>query len=103
MNWPILNEEHFTFQPQKKHFGTFANRKYEELSYPKNPKMCDPIIVILLKMRPHYSQSSRKNATPSSGTSPLAPYKEVPPPPQGFGSSLITRKSGSMVTTLTSI
>jgi len=47
---------------------------------PKNPKMCDPIVVTLLKMRPHYSQSSRKNATPSSSTSPLASYKAVPPP-----------------------
>ena len=36
----------------------FANRKYEELSYPKNPKMCDPI--------------------------PAAhPHKEVTPPPPG--------------------
>ena len=26
-------------------------------------------------LRPHYSQSSRENATPSSGTSPLASYK----------------------------
>ena len=43
--------------------------------------MCDPILVTLLKMRPHYSQSSRENATPSSGTSPLASYKEVRPPP----------------------
>ena len=43
---------------------------------PKNPKMCDPILVTLLKMRPHYSQSSRENVTPSSGTSPLASYKE---------------------------
>ena len=50
---------------------------------PKNPKMCDPILVPLLKMRPHYSQFSRENATPSSGTSPLASYKEVPPPPGG--------------------
>ena len=57
----------------------FANRKCEELSYPKNPKMYDPILVTLLKMRRHYSQSSRENATPSSGTSPLASYKEVPP------------------------
>ena len=32
-------------------------------------------------MRPHYSQSNRENATPSSGTSPLASYMEVPPPP----------------------
>ena len=23
-----------------KHSGTFANRKYEELSYPQNQKMC---------------------------------------------------------------
>ena len=43
--------------------------------------MCDPTLVTLLKMRPHYSQSSRENATPSSGTSPLASYKGVPPPP----------------------
>ena len=42
--------------------------------------MCDPILVTLLKMRPHYCQSSRENATPSSGTSPLASYKKVAPP-----------------------
>ena len=65
------------FHLQYKHYGTFDNRKCEELSYPKNPKMCDPILVTLLKMRPHYSQYSRENATPSSGTSPLASYKEV--------------------------
>ena len=47
---------------------------------PKNPKMCDPILVTLLKMRPHYSQSSRENATPPSGISPLASYMEVHPP-----------------------
>ena len=75
----ILNKEHFTFHLQYKHSGTFANRKYEELSYPKNQKMCDPILVTLLKMRPHYSQSSRENATPFSGTSPLASYREVHP------------------------
>ena len=39
--------------------------------------MCDPSLVTLLKMQPHYSQSSREDATPSSGTSPLASYKEV--------------------------
>ena len=50
---------------------------------PKNPKMCDPILVTLLKMRPHYSQykSSSENVTPSSGTSLLASHKEVPPSP----------------------
>ena len=42
--------------------------------------MCEPILVTLLKMQPHYSQSSRENATPSSGTSPSASYKEAPPP-----------------------
>ena len=77
-----MNEEHLTFHLQYKYSGTLANREYEQLrSYPKNPKMCDPIVVTLLKMRPHYSQSSRKTATPSSGTSLLASYKEVPPPP----------------------
>ena len=50
----MLNEEHFTFHPQYKHSGTFANRKYEELSYPKYQNMCDPIIVSpIVKMRPH--------------------------------------------------
>ena len=52
---------------KKKHSGTSANRKYEQLSYPKNQKMCDPIVVTLLKMRPYYSLYSWKNATPSSG------------------------------------
>ena len=77
----ILNEESFIFHLHYKHSGTFANRKYEELSSSKNPKLCDPILVILLKMRPHYNQSSCENATPSSGTSPLASYREVPQPP----------------------
>ena len=43
--------------------------------------MSDPILVTLMKMPPHYSQSSRENATPSSGTSPLASNKGVPPRP----------------------
>ena len=60
---------------------TILNPYLIEFSYPKNPKMCDPILVTLLKMQPYSSQSSRENATPSSGTSPLASYKEVPPPP----------------------
>ena len=46
--------------------------------------MYDPIVVTLLKMQPHHIQSSRENATPSSSTSPLAPHKEVPPPPGAF-------------------
>ena len=80
INWPIsvrLNEEHFTFtfHLQYKHCGTFANRKYEELSYPQKSG----------NVRPHPGNSienttSRENATPSSGTSPLASHKEVAPP-----------------------
>ena len=59
--------------------------------YLKNPKMCDPILVTPLKMRPHYSQSRRENATPSSGASPLASYKEVPPPQKNLYSRLNIR------------
>ena len=78
-----LNEDHFkcTFHQQYKYPGTFATRKYEQLSYPKNPKMCHPILVTLLEMQPHYGQSSRENATPSRGTPQLASYKEAPPCP----------------------
>ena len=36
-------------------------------------------------MRLHYSQSNRENATPSSGTFPLASYKEVTPTPPSAG------------------
>ena len=36
--------------------------------------MFDPILVTLMKMQPHYSQSSRENVTPYSGISPLAYY-----------------------------
>ena len=48
------------------------------LSFTYGTNILVPILVTLLKMRPHYSQSSRENATPSSGTFPI---KEVPPPP----------------------
>ena len=41
--------------------------------------MCEPILVTLLKMRPHDNQSSLKNATTYSATSSFAFYKEVPP------------------------
>ena len=58
-----------SFHLQYKRSGTFATGRGEELSYPQNLKMCDPILVTLLKMQPHYSQSSRENATPSSDTS----------------------------------
>lgn len=43
----------------------------------KNPKVCDPILVTIFKIHPYYSQSSRENATPCSGTPPLAFYKKL--------------------------
>ena len=44
--------------------------------------ICGPILVILLKMQPHDSQSSREKFDPiQRHFSPLASYKEVPPPP----------------------
>ena len=61
--------------------------------------MCDPILVALLKMRPHYSPSSRENATPSSGTSPsVASYKEVAPAPGSSLASGVERvESGAVI------
>ena len=52
-NFFRLNEEHFTIHLQYKHSGTFANRKYEEQSYPEKSK----------NVRPH-SSNSVENATP---------------------------------------
>ena len=76
-----LNEYNLTFfHLDYKHSGTLSNRKYAWRTFlPQKSRTWDPILVTLLKMRPYYSQSSRENATPSSGTSPLASYKEVPP------------------------
>ena len=33
--------------------------------------MCDPILPTLMKMQPHYSQSSHENANSSSGRLPI--------------------------------
>ena len=60
-----------TLHLQYKHSRTLANRKYEKHSYPKKSQ----------NVRPHYSQSSCENATPSSGASPLTSYKKVTSPP----------------------
>ena len=38
----------------------FANRKYEELSYPQKSENVRPHTSNCIKMRPHYSQSSRE-------------------------------------------
>ena len=42
--------------------------------------MRDPIAVVTIENAAHFSQSSRENAIPSSGTSPLISYEEVPLP-----------------------
>ena len=49
-----------------------SRRKCEELSHPKNPKMCDAILETPLKMQSYDTQTRRENATLSSDTSPLA-------------------------------
>ena len=80
MNWPIFlngmkNTLFFTYSTNILVHLLTINMK--NCRTPKNSKMCDPILVTLLKMRPYYSQSSGENATPSGSTSPLASYKEV--------------------------
>ena len=82
LKYLILNEERFTFHLQYNHSGTFSNRKYEELSYPKNQKMCNPSLVDLLAENTTpliVNVVVKMRAIPSSGTSPLSSYKEVPP------------------------
>ena len=59
------------FQPR---IFLFLNLCLPEFSYPKIPEICVPILVTLLKMQLHYSQSSCENATPSSSTSPVVFY-----------------------------
>ena len=72
-----MNQEHFTFHLQYKHSDRLDNRKYEKLSFPKNPKRCDPIHSLgarggnfchmreqpLVPRIPH-SNNSIENATP---------------------------------------
>ena len=92
MNWPIFSIEwrtlYFTFQTfhlQYKHSGTFSNRKSEELSYAQKYQNVQP-----------HSSNSIENATRSSGTSPLASCKEVPPPPRLPGIDLSQLSPRSM-------
>ena len=54
---------------------------------PQKSENLQPILVTLLKMRPHYTHSSRENATPSSDTSLLGSCKGVPPP--GLSTNLV--------------
>ena len=45
----------------------FLIPNYQNFLTPNILEMCKPILVALLKMQPHYSQSSRENVTLSSG------------------------------------
>ena len=76
-----LNEEHSTFHVRYEHSGTFADRKYEQLSYPQKSE----------NVLSHSSNSIEKatqlqsiqswRSDPIQQDIPLASYKEVPPPP----------------------
>ena len=49
-----LNEEHFNFHLQYKHSGSLLTVNLKNCLTPKNPKMCDPILVTpVVKMQPH--------------------------------------------------
>ena len=71
---------------QIKHPSSVIQREIK-WRYPINSLTTIRKCATLLKMQPHDSQSTRENATPSNGTSPLAPYKEVPP--RGGSSNVI--------------
>ena len=55
LNWAIFSQIEWRtlyFLPTVQiSSGTFVNRNYEQLSYPKNLKMCNPILVTLLNMQ----------------------------------------------------
>ena len=78
-----LNEQHFSLYLRKNILVRLLTVNMKNCLTLKKSDMWDPILVhvTLWKTRPHYSQSGRENVTPSSGTSPLASYKEVPPGP----------------------
>ena len=59
------------FQPR---IFLFLNPCLPEFSYPKKPENLRPHSSNSTKIVTHYSQSSCKNATPSSGTSPVVFY-----------------------------
>ena len=81
MNWPIFHwmKNTLLFTYRSNILVRLLTLKISRPFLPQKSENVRPILVTLLKMRPHYSQSSRKNATPSSDTSQLASKKEVPP------------------------
>ena len=71
----ILNKGHLLFTYSTNILVRLLTVNMKNCLAPEKQKMCDPI---LLKLRPLDSQPSCENGTPSSGTSSLAPHKEVP-------------------------
>ena len=67
---------------QYKHSGTFANSKQGRTAFPQ--KMCDPILVTLLKMRPHCSQSSREMRSHPAAHPHYWPLRRKYPPRPSF-------------------
>ena len=55
-----------------------------EYSNPKIPKICDPILVTLLKMQPHYSQSSCEKCNPIQQHIPISLLLGIAPPDISF-------------------
>ena len=51
--------------------------------------MCDPTLVTLLKMRPHYSQSSQGNCDPNQCHILISLNPTHPPPPRPWGYVMI--------------
>ena len=65
MNWPI-------FHLQYKQWSILVRLltvNVKNCLTPKNPEMCDPILVTLWTKPPRYNLSSIENATPSNGAS----------------------------------
>ena len=70
----VAFEQKYFLQSQLTHFLSlfkpwiflFLNPQLPEFSHPQHRGMCKPIAVALLKMHPHYSQSSRENVTLSN-------------------------------------
>ena len=93
--WKMLHNiaKVFSFSLGSHHFGNPASNPFSShFPYPSQPLFSWAPVPLspstnnwkCLKRWPHYSQSSRENATPSSGTSPVAHSYEVPLPPPGM-------------------
>ena len=83
-----MNEEYFTFRLQYKHSEErfLTPKKKSENVRPHSSNSIENATPLYI-----YSQSRGENTTPSGGASPLASYKEVPPPryPASRGFSLV--------------